>query len=134
MAALTMDVTRDELTPMLDRLDRIPQVVEPAMERLGLSLQTKIMGNASGRPGPNVITGAYRNSWSTKAVSSGSVIMVVVGTNAPQGNRLEHGFAGADSRGRNYSQPPFPHVEPAVVEMQQEMIDTLAREILRGLK
>jgi len=128
MAALTLDLTTDQLTPMLAKLDQAPQAATQAMNRMGLSLQTKIMARAP------VDTGAYRNSWSTKAVSTGTSIIVVVGTNAPQARRLEYGFVGADSLGRNYSQAAQPHVEPALVEMQQEMIDTLADEILKGLK
>lgn len=73
-------------------------------------LQTKIQGNASGRPGPRVITGDYRRSWTTTHHGAAST----VGTNKPQARRLEYGFYGPDRLGRVYNQPPFPHVGPAV--------------------
>lgn len=75
-------------------------------------LQTRIMAHASGRPGPNVITGDYRRSWNTTHLGMASV----VGTNKPQARRLEYGFYGPDRLGRVYHQPPFPHVGPAVDE------------------
>ena len=74
-------------------------------------LLTQIQSHASGRPGPNAPTGDYRRSWSINTPHNGSR---EVGTNRPQGRRLENGFVGADSLGRVYNQPPFPHVEPAV--------------------
>lgn len=73
-------------------------------------LQVRIQGNASGRPGPRVITGDYRRSWNV----TGSGGTYVVGTNKPQARRLEYGFYGPDRLGRVYHQPPFPHVGPAV--------------------
>lgn len=70
-----------------------------------------IRSNASGRPGPNIVTGAYVNSWYIER--RGFIEGMLVATRAPQAKRLEYGFAGVDSLGRNYNQPPFPHVRPA---------------------
>lgn len=72
-------------------------------------LETRIKANASGRPGPRVITGDYRRSWTTRHLGATSI----VGTNKPQARRLEFGFYGPDSLGRVYNQRPFPHVGPA---------------------
>jgi hypothetical protein len=72
-------------------------------------MQVRIQANASGRPGPRVITGDYRRSWNTTHLGMSSV----VSTNKPQARRLEWGFYGPDSLGRVYHQPPFPHVGPA---------------------
>lgn len=78
-------------------------------------LETKVKANASGRPGPRVITGDYRRSWTTRRVLLGmGVAGQTVGTNKPQGRRLEFGFYGADSLGRVYHQKPYPHLGPAV--------------------
>jgi hypothetical protein len=38
----------------------------------------------------------------------------MVGTNKPQGRRLEFGFVGEDSLGRSYDQAPLPHFGPAL--------------------
>jgi hypothetical protein len=53
-------------------------------------------------------------------VSIGALIIGTVGTNAPQGLRLENGFVGADSLGRVYNQPPYPHFSPAAVQTEPE--------------
>lgn len=74
-------------------------------------LLTQIQSHASGRPGPNAPTGDYRRSWTIEWRATAEA---EVGTNKPQGRRLENGFVGADSLGRVYNQPPFPHVEPSV--------------------
>ncbi|MEU6016970.1 hypothetical protein ABZ826_23845 [Streptomyces sp. NPDC047515] len=108
------------MTPeeLADRLDRAATHVGPAIQRAvrhaGELGHARIRGNASGRPGPNVITGAYRNSWETANRSLPYGALCTIGTNAPQGRRLEFGFVGPDSLGRVYNQPPFPHVGPAI--------------------
>lgn len=75
---------------------------------------TKIRANASGRPGPNAPTGDYRRSWNRQTRNRKNSYTVSVGTNRPQARRLEFGFIGADSLGRVYHQPAYPHVEPAI--------------------
>jgi hypothetical protein len=84
----------------------------------GATLLTKVRGRASGRPGPRFITGDYRRSWTGQPTRSGGGAAFEVGTGAVQGPRLEYGFSGTDSLGRNYNQPPFPHVRPATDEIQ----------------
>ncbi|NUS25028.1 MAG: HK97 gp10 family phage protein [Streptomyces sp.] len=108
-------MTPDELANRLDRAaDRIGPAVARGVQHAGELGVARIRGNASGRPGPNVITGAYRNSWrpETHRIPYGAVC--TLGTDAPQGRRLELGFVGTDSLGRSYNQSPFPHVQPAL--------------------
>ncbi len=108
-------MTPDELADRLDRAAvRIGPAVQRAVRHTGELGRARIRGNASGRPGPNVITGAYRNSWETNTRRLPYGAMCTIGTNAPQGRRLEFGFVGPDSLGRVYNQPPFPHVGPAI--------------------
>jgi hypothetical protein len=108
-------VTPDELA---DRFEGAAKRIGPAIARgvqhTGTLGQARIRGNASGRPGPNVITGAYRNSWQTQTRRLPYGAQCTLGTDAPQGRRLELGFVGIDSLGRHYNQPPFPHVQPAL--------------------
>jgi hypothetical protein len=73
----------------------------------------KVQSNASGRPGPEIVTGAYVDSFSTSVATAGDSVTGTVGTDAPQALRLEYGFVGTDSLGRRYNQPPFPHWRPA---------------------
>lgn len=89
-----------------------------------------IRANATGRPGPNVITGKYRSSWETVTRHIAVGARVTIGTRAPQGRRLEFGFWDmTDSIGRHFFQPPYPHVGPAIPRMetvlQQQMRDAV---------
>ena len=93
-------------------------------------LRARIQKNASGRPGPNVITGAYRASWDVKVTIDGGRVTAVVFTEAPQSRRLEYGFVGVDRIGRQYRQPPFPHIEPAFRQTQPGYLDALENGVL----
>ncbi|WP_405999407.1 hypothetical protein [Streptomyces sp. NBC_00829] len=54
----------------------------------------------------------------------------VVFTDAPQQRRLEYGFVGVDRLGRQYRQPPFPHIEPAFRQTQSGFLDALRKGVL----
>jgi hypothetical protein len=108
-----------DLENLAARLDDAADRVGPEIKRTVRSqadrLRDAIRQNASGRPGPNVITGAYRASWRVEdfAVADGGG--AEIGTDKPQGRRLEFGFYDmTDSLGRHFFQPPYAHVEPAV--------------------
>lgn len=109
-------MTPDELS---NRLEHAAMKIRPAIEKGVKHTATigaaRIRGNASGRPGPNVISGDYRDSWQPAPVQLLPYgAMCTIGTELPYGRRLEFGFAGTDSLGRNYDQKPLPHVEPAI--------------------
>lgn len=87
--------------------------VRGVVNHYGHLLRAQVMRNASGRPGPKVVTGDYRRSITLRTGGGGGNFVAVVGTSNPQGRRLEYGFHGADSLGRVYAQPPFPHWGPA---------------------
>jgi len=113
----------------------IDKKVQSLVRHHGQLLRTRTMAKASGRPGPNVVTGDYRRSWQLEFKGSGASSKSTVGTNAPQGRRLEQGFYGMDSLGRVYSQPPFPHAGPAFDETVPGFIadmEKLARSITRS--
>lgn len=106
-----------------------------AVDQASAMLLTQIKANASGRPGPNVDTGDYRRSWTRRKVPGG----FSVGTNRPQARRLEYGFYGADSLGRVYAQPPYPHVgpaadliEPAFTRAMEEVVAAVTRGTVPG--
>lgn len=87
----------------------------------GLLLQTKVKAYASkprtGPPGPRIQTGDYVRSISLNMGLVAGNPVAAVGTNKPQGRRLEYGFVGTDSLGRHYNQPPYPHFRPALWEV-----------------
>ena len=76
-------------------------------------------------PGPNVATGDYRRSWAMKVLPG----EVLVFTNSPQAARLEYGFVGADSMGRWVHASPYPHVRPALEEIQPQLVAAMRRLI-----
>lgn len=111
-----------DLAELADRLthaaDRVGPEVQRTVRRQADALRDRIRANASGPPGPNVITGRYRESWAIEEFPVPNGGGAEVGTRQPQGRRLEFGFYDmTDSLGRHYFQPPFPHVEPAVTEL-----------------
>ena len=103
----------------------VDKAVELTIYRHGLMMQTRVMRNASGRPGPNTPTGDYRRSITTQRIPDG----VAVGTNSVQGRRLEFGFTGADSLGRVYDQPPYPHFGPALEDTKGPLIEALKKVV-----
>lgn len=101
--------------------------IDRQVHQWGYLLETKIKGRASGRPGPRRVTGDYGRSWTTEFGIFQGDRAAIVGTNAPQGRRLENGFVGVDSLGRHYNQPPYPHVRPAMLEIEGPFAASLAR-------
>ncbi len=82
----------------------------------GTLLQARTKGKAAGRPGPRMVTGDYNRSIGVNFGFEAGSPTARVGTNRPQGRRLEKGFVGTDSLGRTYNQPPYPHFGPALDE------------------
>lgn len=93
----------------------------------GALLQSAVKRNASQprtnpRPssspeGPRLLNGDYNRSIDRATERAAGRSIVRVGTNAIQGRRLEFGFTGVDSAGRNVDQRPYPHFGPALDEI-----------------
>jgi hypothetical protein len=99
---------------------RAPVGAATMSNQMAVLTQNLVREYASGRPGPQVITGEYRSSIAvTQLATPGIVAEAIVGTDAPQAMRLEFGFVGVDAIGRHYSQPPFPHWRPGLSEAAQ---------------
>ncbi|MEU7338709.1 HK97 gp10 family phage protein [Streptomyces sp. NPDC007074] len=115
----------EDLAPRLEEAaDRVGPETNRTVQQQGRLLRALVMERASGRPGPNVITGDYRSSWTPEPFAVPDGGGVEVGTREPQGRRLEFGFYDmTDSIGRHYYQPPFPHVEPSVNELSSQYED-----------
>lgn len=96
----------------------------------GRRLLARVRTKASGRPGPNIITGAYLARMELTFIGSNRYQhRATVGNTSPQTRRLEFGFVGADSLGRVYNQPPFPHFGPAADEIGGEFTDSLSMTV-----
>jgi hypothetical protein len=96
-----------------------PVAVELDREEFTQELLTETKRRASGRPGPNVVTGKYRNAF---YIAEKRVV-----NDSPQTRRLEYGFSGADSLGRQYTQPPFPHMRPALLIVTEKFKKSLPK-------
>ena len=80
----------------------------------GAQLEAEVKRNASGRPGPNVVTGNYRRSINRRTTRQGTTITTRVSSAQDHARRLEMGFTGTDSLGRSYDQKALPHFGPAL--------------------
>lgn len=107
----------------------VPAVLTRGLMQGGLLLEANIKARASGRPGPRARTGDYRRSWNTRNVGTILKPRVSVGTNKPQGPRLEFGFTGVDALGRRYDQPPYAHAGPATDESEAAVLLVVTRAI-----
>lgn len=118
-------MTPDELADRLDQAaDSLGPVIRRRVEHAAELGRGMIRANATGRPGPNVITGRYRSSWQIDTRTLPYVAQCTIGTAEPQGRRLEFGFWDmTDSIGRHFFQPPYPHVGPAVPRMEAALRD-----------
>lgn len=78
-----------------------------------------------------VVTGALRDSISTDIVSqSPSSVRAVIMPHVPYGARIEYGFIGADSLGRNYHQPAEPYMRPAFESEKANALEAM-REVAK---
>lgn len=90
--------------------ERANNIVNNALREVEPLLMQEAVINASGRPGPNIVTGEYVSKFRTEISDN----TLTLSNPSEQAHRLEYGFYGADSLGRVYNQPPFPHFRPAI--------------------
>src|SRR5918912_2936183 len=77
--------------------------IRSTMNNYADRLRDEVIRNASSRPGPRIVSGRYVGSIRAKRQrDSESLYSIYVSSDAPQARRLEYGFIGIDSRGRNY--------------------------------
>lgn len=88
-----------------------------------------VRGNAAGRPGPRIITGNFNRSIVGDTETNGTTVLGQIGSNAPQAARLEYGFYGTDSLGRNYNQSPYPYLQPSVPAVTAAVESAIANAI-----
>jgi hypothetical protein len=133
-------VTRIAITSNAAEVAKLLKDVSPGVERAmnrttqqyGSLLRTRVRARASGRPGPRVVTGDYRRSIGLQMTRERGAYTAVVGTNSVQGRRLEFGFVGADSLGRNYAQAPLPHFQPALDETAPQFATALDTAVAKA--
>lgn len=106
--------------------------VRNVMNRNATRLRNQVIRNASGRPGPRIVTGQYITTIKARR-GRGSLdrYSVSVTSDHPAAYRLEYGFVGMDALGRMYHQPPYPHFRPAVAKIQPILIQELSRSLVK---
>ncbi len=97
----------------------------------GALLEQTVKRNASGRPGPNVISGDYYRSITRSTNRTATGITARVSTNKGQAKRLEMGFHGTDSLGRNWDQKAYPHFGPAL-DRVRPLLEAAIAAALKG--
>ena len=125
----------DELIAALTKgADQTDQLMGLVVEKTAVDLAGLVQQHASGRPGPNVITGDYRGSWRPqREEAEPGAVSWSTGTDRAQARRLEYGFVGFDSLGRQYNQPPYAHMGPAVDEIEPRFEDALRQVAKQAL-
>lgn len=107
-------------------INSLPGKAEAELTAAGLGVLqfgvAEVRRNASGRPGPRIVTGNLLGSIRSDWRISGDVFEGQIGTNAVYARRLEFGFVGPDSLGRVYNQPPYPFMNPAVPAIRARLI------------
>lgn len=102
-----------------------------------LLIEASAKRNASGRPGPNVITGTLRRSIhpsTSQPIRTGPNRWgVEVAPHTVYGRRIELGFHGADSLGRIYNQPAFPYFTPGVRSSRAGIYAAAVRNFARAV-
>lgn len=114
---------------------RIRQVVtvHGAILQRGVKARARQPRSGPVGPEPRIITGNYNRSINRRTTHTAHVSVATVGTNAPQGRRLEFGFNGVDSLGRNYDQPALPHFGPALDEVEPMFAAAVAAATTPGV-
>lgn len=87
------------------------------------SVEALAKDHASGRPGPEVVTGTLRRGITHDPITPWGVggWQTRVGPTVIYSRRIELGFAGTDSLGRRYNQPPYPYFGPATAAVARDM-------------
>lgn len=79
-------------------------------------------------PGPNVATSDYLRSINLEQHQIGRYTFeAIIGTDQVRGPRLEFGFEGTDSAGREVHAKPYPHFGPAISWVEPLFAEGMAR-------
>lgn len=97
------------------------------------SIEALAKDNASGRPGPNVVTGALRRGITHDPITPWGVRgwTTKLGPTVIYSRRIELGFRGTDSLGRRFDAPGYPYFEPAIDRLAPSMPSLWAKH-MRG--
>lgn len=98
-------------------------------------VQRKAQENASGRPGPNVVSGSNRRGISVEPMRKVGIhaYETRVGPTMIYSRRLDLGFTGTDSLGRVYHQKAYPFFTPAWKDVVHDLPHIYAEEWTKAI-
>lgn len=107
--------------------------VVQAVSKPGTGIHWSGLPNPSSAPGqpPAIQSGHYADSWDVQVIDHPYGTTAYVGTDDPQGWRLELGFVGVDSLGRRYDVAPRPHLGPAITLHEGKWYDNIIGGLLK---
>lgn len=112
-----------------DLVARVDAASAAGIVKVAHLIEAQAKANASGRPGPNVITGTLRRSIvldPESPVRSGDGWTISVGPSVLYGRRVELGFRGTDSIGRTFTGAgKYPYFTPAVESIIPRIADVM---------
>lgn len=103
-------------TSLMQSASKAQAITSQSVKMFGLVLWSSVQSHASGRPGPNVITGNYRNSIELDVTDDTAEVY----TDEEYGDDLEYGHNGV---------PAYPHFRPASIETEPKFVDYLRARI-----
>ena len=123
---MKMSIRGEDLRKLDKRYKKMSRQTKRDLRDLASVLPLELFQNVlmfMNGPGPNIVTGAYVSSFQAGVDIRRTTIGAWLSNDSPQAARLEFGFYGIDSLGRNYSQAPRPHMRPALIETQLWYLD-----------
>lgn len=84
------------------------------LSRRAIAVESSAKDHATGRPGPNVISGRLRGSITWRLGEDELGLYADIGTNVEYAARIELGYQGTDSLGRTYDSPAYPFLRPGL--------------------
>lgn len=109
---------------LIDDASKVNDIINKAVMIFGEELQTQVKANASGRPGPEVITGEYRDSIQLEyQFDEGGIASAEVYSDAVFSADLEFGREG------RFAHPAYPHFGPAAEEVEDLFLNYVLEEL-----
>lgn len=112
-----------------DLVARVDAASAAGIVKVAHLIEEQAKANASGRPGPNVVSGTLRRSIvldPESPVRSGTGWTISVGPSVLYGRRVELGFKGTDSLGRTFTGTgKYPYFRPAVESVVPQIADVM---------
>ena len=130
---MKVTLTARNVDTVRQKLRRHPIRTVQAVRKVNLEFRDRLLlllvHHASGRPGPEIESGAFVGNFRARTINLG--MSIEAWNDSPQTARLEFGFMDIDSLGRHYTQPPYPVFRPTLQEIAPEYIRAIREAVSR---